>query len=126
MVNPLASGAGWDSSPQQQRRPPPADAPVAPARLVKKLSPIDGTIQWVVKGDTNDEAGRSWGADHGMGKYQPSVPQARDAVRGEGKRSGTGGGHGFSFEQRGGGAQRPPARPPAPRTRPRQQYGDEV
>jgi len=126
VVNPLASGAGWDSSPQQQRRPPPADAPVAPARLVKKLSPIDGTIQWVVKGDTNDEAGRSWGADHGMGKYQPSVPQARDAVRGEGKRSGTGGGHGFSFEQRGGGAQRPPARPPAPRTRPRQQYGDEV
>ena len=97
--------------------------PQAPARPVKKLSPIDGTIQWVVKGDTNDEAARAWGASSGMGKYTPSVPQARDALRAEGRASGTRG-HGFAFEHRGG----PPARP-AVSARPRSrsaQFGDEV
>lgn len=131
--NPLASAGRWDRElqpplPQQQQTQQQAlqqqnVRPQAPARPVKKLSPIDGTIQWVVKGDTNDEAARAWGASSGMGKYTPSVPQARDALRAEGRASGTRG-HGFAFEHRGG----PPARP-AVSARPRSrsaQFGDEV
>ena len=133
MENPLASAGRWDRElqpplPQQQQTQQQAlqqqnVRPQAPARPVKKLSPIDGTIQWVVKGDTNDEAARAWGASSGMGKYTPSVPQARDALRAEGRASGTRG-HGFAFEHRGG----PPARPAvSARARSRSaQFGDEV
>ena len=104
--NPLARAAGWDSKLQPPRLQQQQTAPPqAPQRPVKKLSPIDGTIQWVVKGSTDDEAARAWGASSGMGKYTPSVPQTRDALRAEGRTSGARG-HGFSFEQRGGGASR--------------------
>ena len=110
--NPLAAaGAGG-------RGPPPQ----APARPVKKFSPIDGTIQWVVKADpaAEDSSGRAWGADHGMGKYQPGVPQTRDARNGDARRSGASSGHGFSFEQK------PKQQRPA-RTRSASTYaGDEV
>merc|ERR1711871_1768970 len=82
----LASTARWEGKvPSEQEQ----EQERQQARSVLKVSPMDGTIVRVMKGNSNDERARAWGASSGMEKYSPSVPQARDALRAASRTSGT-------------------------------------
>ena len=75
--NPLAAlGAGGGAAPPAPPRPQ-----KQPQSRQKRVSPIDGTIEWVQLADDEDGAGQSWGLDHGLGNMVPSAPQSRDALR---------------------------------------------